>query len=322
MATGLQDLNFIASVAERDIDFLILEELQVSHAFRDWFTARVFERPVFKAHVGAWHSVVDPALGESDLVFLFEAEDGSTKAILIENKISAPPQPDQAKRYIARGEKGKAEEEWQEFRTCAIAPRMYLESGIHTDDYQSHIPYEEIMAYFAANRSVEERHKYRATMMLEAVDQHRRGYAAKIDDKATEFVRQYWQFVQANFPSLGMTEPKPRPAGNAWIFFHPTGIPKTVDVVHLLTSGFVKVFLKQQAANHASIEDRYKDLAGQFPGLEIEPAGKSVAIAVPVEPVSPLDTKFEAASASINKALGITSRLVQELIRLGLPPLQ
>jgi hypothetical protein len=315
----MQDLKFIESIAERDIDFLILEELQVSHAFREWFTARVFEQPVFKSHVGAWHSVVDPVLGESDLIFMFDAEDGSTKAILIENKISAAPQPDQAKRYLARGDKGQLEETWQEYRTCVIAPRKYLESPVHTNVYQSQIPYEEIMAYFAAARSVDERQRYRATMMLEAVDQHRRGYTAKIDDTVTEFVRTYWQFVQASHPSLGMREPKQRPAGNTWIFFYPAGIPKTMDVVHQLTAGYVKVFFKQRAADYEAIANRYQELTGVFPGLAVELAGKSVSITIPVTPVNPLDTQFDSAKASVAAALDILSRLIPELHRLGLP---
>src|SRR5882672_3082754 len=87
MTGGMQDLNFVESINERDIDFLLLEELQVSAEFRDWLSSRVFGRPIFKSHTGAWHSVVDPVLGESDLVFIFEAEDGTGTAILIENKI-------------------------------------------------------------------------------------------------------------------------------------------------------------------------------------------------------------------------------------------
>jgi hypothetical protein len=319
MSTGIQDLRFIGSVEERDIDFLVLEELQVSHGFREWFTTRVFEQLIFKSFIGAWHSVVDPVLGESDLVFMFDAEDGSTKAILIENKISAQPQPEQAMRYLARGEKGKVEEVWQEFRTCVIAPRKYLESSVHTEVYQCQIPYEEIMAFFAATRTVEDRHKYRATMMLEAVEQHRRGYVARVDDKVSEFVKQYWQCVQESFPTLGMAEPKPRPAGNTWIFFHPIGIPKSMDVVHQLTAGYVKVFFKQQAANFDAIAGRYKQLGDLFPGLAIEQSGKSVSISIPVPAIKPLDAKFNVARGSVAKTLDIVQKLVRELNRLGLP---
>ena len=91
---------FIEYVAERDIDLLLLEELHSSASFRSWMIAHVLG-PGFGAvaFVGAWHSLTDPGLGESDLVLLSKTPTGETIAILIENKIDAPPQPDQALRY-------------------------------------------------------------------------------------------------------------------------------------------------------------------------------------------------------------------------------
>lgn len=310
-------MNFVASVTERDIDFLVLEELQVSHEFRDWLSARVFERPVLKSHVGAWHSVVDPVHGESDLIFMFNAEDGSTKAILIENKISANAQPDQGRRYTERGEKGKAEEVWQEYQTCMIAPRRYLEC--QTEIYDCQISYEEVMAYFVAGRSKANRSDYRATMMLEAVKQDRRGYKQKVDDRMTAFAFDYWKHVQESYPTLAMPVPKPRAAGNNWISFLPVGFPRSIDVVHQLSAGYLKVFFKQMAPEFEAIRDRYQDLTSQFPGLEVELTSKSVAISIPVDSVKPLEVSFDAARTIIVAALDTLSRLVQELQRRGVP---
>ena len=245
---GLQELNFVESINERDIDFLLLEELRVSTEFRDWISSRVFGRPIFKSFVGAWHSLVDASLGESDLLFLFDAEDGTSTAILIENKINAQAQPNQGKRYTERGEKGKAEGYWQEFQTCLIAPRKYLESPLQTESYDCQISYEEVLAYFTSRRTIDTRHNHRAIMVYEAVKQQRRGYQPKTSGKMTEFVLEYWKFAQSNFPELYMSEPKPRAAGNTWINFYPNGFPKSVDVVHQITGGYVKVFFKGMAS--------------------------------------------------------------------------
>jgi len=106
------ELKFVASIAERDIDLLVMEELSVSEEFREWFSSRVFGEPIYQSKIGTWHSVSDSQLGESDLIFLFEAVDGSRVAILIENKIDAPPQPKQGERYRLRGEKGQKEGYW------------------------------------------------------------------------------------------------------------------------------------------------------------------------------------------------------------------
>ncbi len=319
MAGGIQDLNFVESITERDIDFLLLEELRVSTEFCDWLSSRVFGRPIFKTRTGAWHSVVDSALGESDLIFIFEAEDGTSTSILIENKISAAAQPDQGRRYTERGEKGKSEGYWQEYQTCLVAPRKYLESPVQTEAYDCHIPYEEVIAYFTARRSIDARHKHRAIMVLEAVKQQRRGYQPQTNNQITEFVAEYWKFAQANHRSLCMPEPKPRAAGNTWIYFHPSGYPKTVDVVHQLTAGYVKVFFKGKAPEFMTIEARYKDMANLFPGLEVELAGKSVAITIPVEPVKPLEITFGAAKDRVAAALNVADRLSQELSSRGFP---
>ena len=314
---GMQELNFVESINERDIDFLLLEELRVSPEFRDWISSRVFGRPIFKTFNGAWHSVVDANLGESDLIFIFEAEDSTSTAILIENKINAEAQPNQGKRYTERGEKGKAEGYWQEYQTCLIAPRKYLESPAQTESYDCQIPYEEVIAYFTARRTVDARHNHRAIMVFEAVKQQRRGYQPKTNDQMTEFVLDYWKFAQANYRGLVMPEPKPRAAGNTWIFFYPSGYPKSVDVVHQLTGGYIKVFFKGMASEFSRIEALYTDMSSSFPGLEVELTGKSVAITIPVAPVKPLETAFDAVKDSINAALSVADRLAQEVRTRG-----
>jgi hypothetical protein len=316
MALGDFDtLNFVANVTERDIDYLILEELQVSHEFREWITARVFEWPLLKAHIGAWHSVADPVLGESDLIFLFEAEDGSTKAILIENKISAGAQPDQGKRYTQRGEKGKEQEIWQEYKSCLIAPRRYLEAQLET--YDCYLAYEEVMAHFASQRSKSARCAYRATMMMEAIKQDRRGYKPKVDEKATNFVRNYWDLASQAYPGLGMHPPKPRAAGNTWVGFSPSGLPKSVDFFHQLTAGYFKIFFKQRAADYEAFKFKYQPLEKLIPSLSVDLAGKSVSISVPVPPVDPQDQPFERSRSEVETALITASTLLSEMQKIG-----
>ena len=317
MDSGIKGLKFVEKVTERDIDFLILEELQVNQSFREWISARVYEEPVFKAHVGAWHSVVDSEFGESDLVFIFDSEDGSTKGILIENKISADAQPDQGKRYQSRKEKGKSDGYWQECMTCLIAPRRYLMSTKQTETYDCQISYEEIMAFFAANRTTDSRQEYRAQMVLEGVSQHRRGYQPKTNEKITEFVTSYWILAKDAYPALRMIEPKPRAAGNTWVYFYPDGFPKSVDVVHQLAAGFVKVFFKGKALDFDSIEEKYRDLISIIPDLEIELKEKSVALSVPVEPIKPLEYSFESVKEKMLVALSTTEKLVYELRNRG-----
>jgi hypothetical protein len=96
------NFNKVQSITERDIDLLLLEELNVSPDFSSWFYSKVMSgnpSPILK---GAWHSVSDPELGESDLIAIYD----NGHAILIENKIDAVEQLKQAERYRLRGERG------------------------------------------------------------------------------------------------------------------------------------------------------------------------------------------------------------------------
>lgn len=89
------------AVAERDIDLLILEVLTVSREFAQWFYQENHLVPPTEGKSKAFHSVSDAELGESDIVVLYD----NGHAILIENKIGAIAQKDQARRYQQRGEK-------------------------------------------------------------------------------------------------------------------------------------------------------------------------------------------------------------------------
>ena len=97
----MHTLDIIAYISEREIDLLLLEELHVSAEFRSWFVSQVFGTSVQCAKfLAAWHSVDHSSLGESDLVLKFEDVSEKMTAILVEDKIDAPPQPDQAVRSV------------------------------------------------------------------------------------------------------------------------------------------------------------------------------------------------------------------------------
>lgn len=83
-------------VAERDIDMLLMEEFLSESGFTEWFVAATAGWPTDGLRtLGAWHSVSSEH-GESDLVVLVTANDGQRSALLIENKVNAPQQPDKA----------------------------------------------------------------------------------------------------------------------------------------------------------------------------------------------------------------------------------
>ena len=67
--------------AERDIDLLLIEELNVDSSFLSWFYGLVWgTSDQDLTFLGAWHSLTHPQYGESDIVVLVEgAEDRLNK---------------------------------------------------------------------------------------------------------------------------------------------------------------------------------------------------------------------------------------------------
>ena len=301
------ELKFVASISERDIDLLVMEELSVSIEFREWFSSRVFGEPIYKSEIGAWHSVSDAQLGESDLVFLFEAVDGPRTAVLIENKIDASPQPKQGERYRLRGDKGLKEGYWEKFKTCVIAPSKYLTSSKHSESYDIEVSYEEILAYFQSRRPRDERFPYKARILLEGIEQNRRGYQPEHNEEITKFVSDYFAFASKKYSHLGMQKAKPRPAGSTWVMFYPKSLPKEASIVHQLTAGMVKIFFNGQAESFDTLQEKYG--AKLLDNTSIDIAGKSVAISMEVPKIDPLSITFSEQLENIRPALQNISSL-------------
>jgi hypothetical protein len=281
------DFPLLETVMERDIDLLILEELWANEDFRTKFRSFVglpSDRDLkFK---GAWHSVCHPTLGESDLVVEFSDQEGSLHAVLIENKVDAIPQPDQANRYRKRGEVGIDEGLWQRFTTCILAPERYLRNTSEAGLYDTKVSYETLSELVGTSlKGLPERAKYRQELLKHAIDQNRRGYSPKQDDRVTLFWRNYWECVTARFPDLRMKEPGPKPAEATWIEFHPFGFPKGFWIYHKLKEGTIDLQTPVK-------EDRLPDLvlackAWLKEGTQVVKTGKSCSIRTAVQKLDP-----------------------------------
>src|SRR5205823_4251015 len=89
----------LSSVSERDVDLLLLKEIWSSPHFRTWLLEQVgYEGARQHGLIAAWHSL-SAETGESDLVMLVTDPTGRRCAVMIEDKIYAPPQPRQSERY-------------------------------------------------------------------------------------------------------------------------------------------------------------------------------------------------------------------------------
>lgn len=299
MDRNLSKLSRIEAVTERDIDLLLLEELNSAPEFGRWIRENATEFGVTAACKGAWHSITDPQYGESDIITLYE----DRFAILIENKIDAVAQPDQGLRYKKRGEAGIEGGAWDRFTICMIAPQRYLDCEQDAQAYDAVIRYENVIECFTSSDDTP-RSRFKAFLLAEAIEQNRRGYKAIPDGKVTAFWYEYWKLTRQIAPELGMRDPGPKPAGADWPAFRPASLSPGLSVVHKWRQGTVDL----QVSNAA---DKIEKLAQEFQDTEFEviPTGKSASIRLRVSALSrfaSFASQSNAAQEGIRAALKLT----------------
>lgn len=296
MNDKISDRRAIAKIYERDMDLVLVEELESSSEFRIWLAARIFGLDRFVSHLQATHSVVDDSNRESDVVFRFlahpegNAGDPVPVAILLENKIDAVAQPNQGRDYRSRGNSGKDRGDWQDYRTCLVAPKSYLDIAHDRINFDESISYEEILAYFVSRKERDERFRWKARLVGDAILKKKTGYTPKISEEATDFVQAYHRMA-SDFPRLEMPAPKPRPAGSTWISFRPSVLPAGASIEHQVTAGTVKLLVQ----NAAGRLDELKELLRPFLSneMDVEQAGKSVAVVIKVPAIASLTLPFD-----------------------------
>ena len=299
----LEDINKIKSVTERDIDMLLLEEFNVNSEFSSWFRSTTFSKRKASDCIGAWHSVSDSELGESDLIVLYEDE----FAILIENKIDAPVQPEQGNRYIERGGRGVDEGMWGSFGTCMVAPERYLQSKKDSGVYDSILSYEALKGWFTQNVEVDRRAAYRTGLIMEAIEQNRRGYTPEINESVTDFWNGYWNFCRENYPELEMREPDRKPARSDWPMFNPTALlvhlPQS-EIKHKLAEGFIDL----QIPDSHNLSKEAEGIISLL-GATVEQTGKSRSIRLQAASINRFDS-FDSQRTKVTECLDAARSLL------------
>jgi len=210
-----ESVPLIEAITERDIDLLLLEDIHASSDFAAWLVKQVFGPDVSLGKmISAYHSIFD-ADGESDIVVRFRDRSGMDHGILLENKVNAPPQPEQATRYRKRADTGTREGQWAKSKTVLVAPAEYLAS--RSDGYDERISYEEIAAWYEAQTPNNARAVYRARIMRDAIIRARRTGISRLDPIVTAFWKMYHADATLLFPELGMKVPGDKGPSSTWI---------------------------------------------------------------------------------------------------------
>lgn len=270
----------IAGVCERDIDLLMLEELQSSPAFRSWFLNRVLQMgSQWATYIGSLRSVTQSS-GESDLEAAFLGADGKRLRLMIENKVGAGLQPAQASRYRVRGNNYVSSGACNVFSTVIVAPRRYFGATGGAKGFDAKVTYEDLLDWYAAAEDLGDRRHYKVALLRSAIDKGTLGYQPEVDHVTSGFWHGYWRLAKLEAPELEMSEPTNKPSGAGFIWFRPPSLPKGISVCHKVNRGYVDLQFPGMGDRLNELESRCGSLLEQ--DMKFAKASKSAAIRLTV----------------------------------------
>src|ERR1035441_6381212 len=136
---------------ERDIDILLAEEFAVSPAFAAWFLEHTKKFVGMEANVLGVYVSRSDATGESDLVVVFDKSTGDSRfALLIEDKIDAPLQPEQERRYRLRAEAEILRGDYSDYEVILCSPDTYRATHPEAASFDSFVSYEAIASFLTS----------------------------------------------------------------------------------------------------------------------------------------------------------------------------
>ena len=295
----------IAGVCERDIDLLLLEEFQSSPSFLLWFTESILGKgtPAL-AFVSARRSV-RYAFGEIDLEIVLTEPSGKEVRLLIENKVSANFQPNQAERYHESGSSHVSSKKASVYHTVLIAPAEYFGKNQSTKGFNQTCTYEAIRQWFKDATELGVRRNYKVALLSSAIDKGTLNYQPLEDAPVTEFWQAYYEMAKELAPELEMVPPVGKPSGAGFIYFRPREIlPPGFDICHKFKKSHVDLHIKGYGNR---LNDVTKSLSLHFRGgMKPYSAGVSAAIRMEVprlDPGRPFSDQEAEARAGLEAAM-------------------
>jgi hypothetical protein len=208
---------------ERDIDIMLAEEFAVSPEFAAWFLKQTKKFAKTEAKFVEVCVSKSDSTGESDLVVRFDTPESNSRfALLIEDKIDAPLQPEQEGRYRRRAEAEKSRGDYSDYEVILCSPEAY--GGRHPDaSFDSFVSYEAIESFLRNHQLSDPRALYRADFIHTAAD---RGNGwVRVDDPITNaFWEAAYAMADKDFRELEM-QPLELTKDSTWITFRPDDMP-------------------------------------------------------------------------------------------------
>ena len=272
---------YMESVAERDIDMLIINKFMNDNQFVKAFCDAVINPKPFDTNSivveEIHHSKMDND-GESDVFVLLNCS-GKRIGLFVEDKIDAIAMPDQHGRYITRAEK-ELYEKYDDYRIVLIAPDDY--DNEEARKYENRISYEYLKEIA--------KDPYSMALLEEAVREHKKGYEVVEDNRVTVFRQKYYQFVKAYYKQLSVREVS-GPAGTNAVWVRFDTLRKGTAIQHKSDRGYVDLEIAGYGDKAAELYQNNKELLNKE-GLKVAKARKSAAIRAEV-PLIDFHKRFE-----------------------------
>jgi len=304
----------VASVTERDIDLILLEEFAASPEFVRWFARKAKDLALGDPPLVSARRFVTTSTGESDLeVAVFEAE-GAVHYLLIENKVASGFRPRQAERYRERGDTYIREGECTAFSTVLVAPRHYIGDNPQRFGFDAAMSYEDLCDWFAAQTEMGDRRRVKLQLLLAAIEKSERGYRPVEDRSVTEFWRRYWELASRLAPELEMPEPSSKPSGAGFVWFKPPVLPRDITIVHKLPYGNVDLQFSGEGEN---LFELHQKLRGYLESdMSVVRANRSGAVRLKVPPVD-TSSSFDSQAGRAEEGLRAAKRLLAWYVRVA-----
>lgn len=233
---------YFNGVSEHDMDMLFLQLFSIDSGFASLFLNAVSINIDNFSIDSIELSKADSKLGESDITVLMTV--GTKKvALLIEDKIDAIAMPEQADRYIKRGDKGIKKGEYDIYFSFIVCPQKYYDNNEEAHKYPYVITYETIREYLKTIDSPA--YCTYLQQLDQAIEKAKRPPKVEVDENANRFFRKYKDYQEENYPELNLTTK--RDANGYWA--HYTTRFGTVYLYHKIEAGYIDLTFNK-ASDH------------------------------------------------------------------------
>ncbi len=223
----------IAKKYERDIDLLLAEEFTVNPSFAKQFKALTGFQTKEASVAEFWVSRSDK-WGESDLIVVYESHLGERFALLIEDKVDAPLQPDQAQRYRLRADRDCTRGIYNEYEVVLCAPQYYIDNHSDLDGFDRRIPLERLAEIIRTQN--DGRAEYRAKFLETAATKRINAWKREDDPATNEFWDSAYELATREFPELEMKKLK-MTKNSTWVSLRPHDFPTQPKRIYLNLKG-------------------------------------------------------------------------------------